>query len=92
MSKRDAETTRMWQLAGQYSAIGIEMVISVGVGALGGSWLDARYGLTPWMTTLGLVVGIGAAGLTVQRLIVQSKRILRQNTPPEPAPVPPKDP
>lgn len=81
MSKRDAETTRMWQLAGQYSAVGIEMVISVGIGALGGNWLDARYGLSPWMTTFGLLVGIGAAGLTIARLVVQSKRILKRDTP-----------
>ena len=84
MKHRDPEATRMWQLAGQYSAVGIEMVIAVGVGALGGSWLDERFGLAPWMTAFGLVVGMGAAGLTIYRLIQQSKRVFKQDaSPPE---------
>lgn len=90
MSKKSVDDARMWQLAGQFSAVGIEMVISVGAGAWGGSWLDKRFDLSPWMTIVGLVVGCGAAGLTVQRMVRQSRRILRRpdrddGPPPPPA-------
>jgi len=64
---RDAE--RMWKLAGRYSAIGIEMVISVSMGTLGGVWLDRKLGTGPYLLLFGFVVGIGAAVLPIVRVL-----------------------
>lgn len=63
------ETERMWQLAGRYSAVGIEMAAAVGFGTLGGAWLDNRFGTTPWLFWIGFIVGVGAAVRTIQRVI-----------------------
>jgi len=64
---RDSE--RMWQLAGRYSAVGIEMAIAVTLGSLGGHWLDTKLGTSPYLLLFGIVVGIGAAALTVVRVV-----------------------
>lgn len=60
---------KMWRLAGQYSALGIEMAVAVSVGTLGGSWLDEKLGTEPYLLVLGLVVGVGAAAKAVLRVV-----------------------
>ena len=35
--------------------------------ALGGRWLDTKWGTTPWMTVLGLVLALVIAALLVLR-------------------------
>ncbi len=41
-------------------SIGIELVVSVIIGLVAGSWLDRRFGTAPWLTLLGIVVGSAA--------------------------------
>lgn len=67
MSENDK--VRMWRLAGQYSAVGIEMATSVAFGAFGGMWLDKKFGHSPWLLWAGVIVGLGAASLTVMRVV-----------------------
>jgi ATP synthase protein I len=43
---------------GPYMNIGWTFVISVGLGMLGGRWLDARLGTEPWLFLLGAFFGI----------------------------------
>lgn len=42
-------------------SIGIEMAVAVGVGWAIGSWLDSRFGTSPWLMYLFLALGIAAA-------------------------------
>lgn len=51
---------------GSFGTIGLEIVLSVLVGFLGGRWLDGRFGTT-WIAYVGLAFGIAAAGKSVWR-------------------------
>ncbi len=41
-----------------YSSIGIQVGLTVGIGIIGGVYLDQWLGTGPWLTILGLVVGV----------------------------------
>jgi F0F1-type ATP synthase assembly protein I len=47
---------------GRYLGVGLQMLVGVGLGAAVGSWLDRKYGWTPWgvlaCTGLGLASGM----------------------------------
>ncbi len=72
MSQRDQE--HMWKIAGRYSAVGIEMAVSITLPMLVGMWADKRWGTTPWLVVAGLVIGIGAAGRAVWRVVKLARR------------------
>lgn len=57
----DPETKQIVRQASASGAIGIEIILALGVGYLGGNYLDHRFGTTPWLTRIGVVVGIAAA-------------------------------
>lgn len=67
----------MWRLAAKYSALGMEMCIAMGIGYFGGSYLDGKFGLTPYLTNLGFGLGVCAAFLAIYRI---GKRV-RLNAP-----------
>jgi ATP synthase protein I len=41
-------------------AVGIELALSTVIGMLGGRWLDDKLSTAPWLTILGLVLGVVA--------------------------------
>jgi len=45
---------------GKYMDIGFIFVVAIGGGALGGYWLDAWLGTTPWLFLVGALLGIAA--------------------------------
>lgn len=51
----------MWRIAGTTGAVGIEIAASIGIGYLGGHYLDHKIGTDPWIGYIGLLAGIGAA-------------------------------
>jgi ATP synthase protein I len=69
----ESEQQRMWKLAGRYSAVGIEIAVSVAFGVLGGRWLDGKFGTEPYLMWFGMVVGIGAAVRSITRLVRATK-------------------
>lgn len=42
---------------GVYGAVGFQLAATVIGGLLLGGWLDKRWGLTPWLTVVGLLIG-----------------------------------
>lgn len=54
----DPEGKKQLRLAGRVSAVGLEMVLAIGLGFLGGRWLDERLDTAPWMTGLGFAFGV----------------------------------
>lgn len=42
---------------GIYGAVGFQLASAVVGGLLLGGWLDKKYGTTPWLTVIGLVLG-----------------------------------
>jgi ATP synthase protein I len=63
---------------GGVGLIGIEMGVSVAVGYLGGSWLDSKFGTDPWLSAVGLVLGIIAGFRSLYRLTQREQRRLDQ--------------
>lgn len=72
MSMRDQE--HMWQIAGRYSAVGIEMAVAITLPMLAGVWADKHWGTSPWLLVAGLVVGFGAAARSVWRVVKLARR------------------
>lgn len=56
-----------WKAVGSYGTVGIEVVLSVLVGFIGGYWLDGKLGTGPWLTLIGLAYGIAAAARALYR-------------------------
>jgi ATP synthase protein I len=40
------------------ASVGIELVVSTVIGLLGGRWLDSKLSTTPWLTLVGLLLGV----------------------------------
>ncbi|NPV48067.1 MAG: AtpZ/AtpI family protein [Armatimonadetes bacterium] len=51
------------------SGIGFTMAVSVALGALGGAWLDRRWGTEPWLTVIGFLLGTIGGFLEMLRLV-----------------------
>ena len=47
---------------GRFAGIGLQVAVGAGLGALVGSWLDKKYGWSPWGVTVGVMLGV-IAGL-----------------------------
>jgi hypothetical protein len=58
---------------GRYGSVGIELILSMILGYLGGRWLDGRLG-THWITWLGAAVGVYAGFRT---LFVTARKMQR---------------
>ena len=41
-------------------SVGIELAVSTTIGLLGGRWLDGKLGTEPWLTIVGLLIGVAA--------------------------------
>jgi F0F1-type ATP synthase assembly protein I len=57
----DPEVKKLWRLAGNTGAVGIEIAAAVAIGYFGGNYLDHKFGTQPWLMYLGLFAGVGAA-------------------------------
>jgi ATP synthase protein I len=57
MEEKDRKLLRM---LGALSTVGITLVVATVIGYLIGHYLDGRYGTTPWLTLLFLLLGIAA--------------------------------
>ena len=40
------------------TTVGMELVLSIALGFLGGRWLDAKLGTEPWLLVVGCVCGL----------------------------------
>ena len=65
-----------WYSAAEASAIGIELVVALGVGYLLGAWLDRRFGTRPWFTIICFLAGVGAA---VKAMVRVARAYQREN-------------
>lgn len=67
------EGREQMKLIGRFGAIGIEVVIATLIGYFGGGWLDGHFGTTPWLTYIGLFLGIAAAARALWRIATKTK-------------------
>ena len=56
------------------SSAGLELGISVGLGALFGSWLDGKLGSEPWMLLVFLVLGVIAGFRGLLRAVARADK------------------
>jgi ATP synthase protein I len=70
MEEKDRKLLRM---LGALSTVGITMVVSTVIGYFIGHYLDGRFGTTPWLTLVFLLLGI-AAGF--KNLYDQTRRLM----------------
>lgn len=64
---------------GKYSALGLEMAISVVVGLAIGYYLDKWLGTSPWLTIVWIGLGFAAGVRSLYRSAVQSGKSLEKN-------------
>lgn len=65
-----------FQGVGPYATLGLDMVLAVVVGLLGGLWLDKKLGTGGWVTIVGFLFGV-AAGFNI---LFKAARKLREDT------------
>jgi ATP synthase protein I len=68
-------------------AVGIELALSTVIGMLGGRWLDNKLSTAPWLTILGLLLGVVAGFRSLIRAARKSTQATQEsqaNQPPEP--------
>lgn len=59
---------------GLYGTIGIELVLSIALGFVGGRWIDRHLGTAPWFMWIGLALGVVAAVRAFIRLAKPLKK------------------
>jgi len=64
---------RMIQATARYSYLGIFFGVAVVIGVLAGRWADNRWHTGPWLTLLGLLLGVASGFRELYRV---SKRAL----------------
>ena len=70
----DPDVKKMWRIAGNTGAVGIEVAVAIIIGYLGGRFLDRKLGTEPWISYAGLLAGIGAAIKALLRVIRSYRR------------------
>ena len=63
-----------WKALGDLSSIGIALVLCTVIGLAGGYYADRWLGTTPWLTLIGLVLGIVAGFVNLFRSITAAGR------------------
>ncbi len=74
-SKRDREYRQISLLA----AVPALLIAGPLIGFFGGKWLDDWLGTDPWLMTLGVVLGLGAAGVEIYQLVKKSASMEKED-------------
>ncbi|NIR29393.1 MAG: AtpZ/AtpI family protein [Gammaproteobacteria bacterium] len=56
------------KIAGRVGAIGIELGLGLCLGYFGGRWLDGQLGTAPWLTWVGVALGLAAGAKSLYQL------------------------
>ena len=69
-----------WKALGELSAVGLTLVVATVLGLAGGYYLDGRLGTSPWLTLIGLLLGIVAGFVNLFRSVKRAERNLDDGT------------
>lgn len=63
-----------WKSVGELASIGMAMVLATVIGLAAGYFADRWLGTSPWLTLLGLGLGIAASFVTLFRSVRSAER------------------
>ena len=69
------ETRRSLREMAYYSSLGLSIALSIFIGLAAGVWLDQRFGTIPWLTLIGLAMGIAAGYRNIGLAIRKSRKL-----------------
>jgi ATP synthase protein I len=69
------ETRRAIRELAYYSSLGLQVALSIFIGLFIGLYLDRRFGSTPWLTLIGLGMGIVAGYRNIGLAIRKSRKL-----------------
>ncbi len=70
----------MWFAASRLSYLGIFFGVAAAIGYFAGHWADDRFHTTPWLSMVGLMVGIAAGFKELWRVTKQLRKEQEQDT------------
>jgi len=74
----DPDAKKMWGIAATTGAVGLEIAVAIGIGYLGGQYLDRKLGTAPWFMWVGFAAGVGAGIKALVRVVRSYKKSLRE--------------
>ena len=63
-----------WKALAELSTVGLTLVVATVLGLAGGYYLDRWLGTSPWLTLIGLLLGIAAGFVNLFRSIKRAER------------------
>jgi ATP synthase protein I len=69
------ETQRALRELAYYSSLGLQVALSIFIGLFVGVYLDRRFDTAPWLTLIGLAMGIAAGYRNIGLAIKRSRRL-----------------
>ena len=76
----DPDARKMWFAASKVSYLGIFFGVAICIGFFGGRWLDDRLHTRPWLSIVGLLVGVASGFRELYRLARRYQREQRNQT------------
>ena len=74
----DPEAKKMWGITASTGAVGLEIAVAIGIGYLGGQYLDRKLGSAPWFMWVGFAAGVGAGIKALVRVVRSYKKSLAE--------------
>ena len=74
------EEQSAWKALGELSTIGMTLVLATVIGLAGGYYLDKWLGTSPWLTLIGLGIGIAAGFVNLFRTVNRAGRNIDDGT------------
>jgi len=68
----DVDWVREQRSSLQYAAVGIQFGLTISLFALLGRWLDGRFGTSPWLLLLGVLLGFGGGTYSLLKKVSSS--------------------
>jgi len=69
-----------WKALGELSTVGLTLVVATVLGLAGGYYLAGWLGTSPWLTLIGLLLGIAAGFVNLFRSVKRAERNIDDGT------------
>ena len=69
-----------WKALGELSTVGLTLVVATVIGLAGGYYLDRWLRTSPWLTLIGLLLGIAAGFVNLFRTVKRAEHDVDDGT------------